>query len=168
MPGALAEDFVTWSLQLRRHKHARYELGDLLQQRKRVQLEFTPPLCYNRSLQETFNLWRLMHARCLPRTKRPLETVSGIGRKERHLLSKAGVCAGGVESHGRQASVVAAVLWEQLSGSQHVLWLNNFYRWRFRPMLVSDDVSLNCSVATVLAMPWPLDMYTGPRRCIHC
>ena len=102
-----------------------------------------------------------MHARCRPHTKRPLETVSGIGRKERRRPSKAGVCAAGVESHGRQAATVAAALWEQLSGSQHVVWLDNFYRRRFRPLLVSDDVSLNCSVATVLAMPRPLDMYTG-------
>ena len=112
--GTPAGDFVTLSLHLRRHKRSTYELGDFLQQRKHVQLGFKPPLWHNTSLQETFNLWRLMHARCLPRTKRPFETVSGIGCKERCRLSKAGVCAAGVASHGRQACALAAPLWEQL------------------------------------------------------
>ena len=70
--GPLAADFVTWSLQLRRHERSRYQIADFMQQRKRVQLGFTRPFFYNTSTQETFNLWRLMHARCLPRTERPL------------------------------------------------------------------------------------------------
>ena len=165
LPGTPTAYFVTWSLQVRVHKHSCHDFVDFLQHRHRVQLGLTPPLWYNTSLRETFNFWRVMHARCVLRTKRPLETVSGIGCKERRRLSKAGVCAAGVASEGQQACAVAAALWEQSSGSQHALWRDNFYRRqfrrRFRALLVSDDVSLNCSVATVPTMPRPLEIYSG-------
>ena len=82
-----------------RHEHSRKTLGDSLQQRKQVQLGLTSSWWYNTSLQETFNVWRLMHAGCWPRCKRPSETV---------------------------ASAVALALWEQWCGWQHILWLDNF------------------------------------------
>ena len=130
----------------------------IFQQRKWGQLVFTPPLCSLVQHEPVGNFQSLEAHACTVRAtdKASIGDSGGIGRKERRRLSKAGICAGGVASHGRQACVVAAALWEQLSGSHHVLSLDNLYHRQFRPLLVSDDVSLNCSVATVLAMLGPL------------
>ena len=132
-----------------------------LQWRKWVQLGFAASQWCNTSLRTTFNLWRLMHARCLPRSKHPLDTASGIPGKERRVLSKAGVCVVGVEPHACPASAVDAAPWEQLSGPQHLLRMDNLCKQHFLPLLGCDDVSLNCAVATMLPKPRPLGMYTG-------
>ena len=121
LQGTAIGKIFTWSVLLCGNERSRYTLGDFLQQRKRVHLGFTAPLWYNTSLQKAFKFWRLVHARCLPWSKLLLEIMSGISRKARCLLSKAGVCAAGVESHACHTFVVAAPLWEQLCGWQHIL-----------------------------------------------
>ena len=93
-----------------------------------------------------------MHIACLGHNVHcPLEIVSGIGRKQRRKLCVC-VCVfvARAESHARQASALVEAPWEQLCGSQHVLWMGNFYRRRFRPLLGSDDVSANCTVAMAM------------------
>ena len=55
---------------------------------------------YNVVCQEVFNLWRLMHQRCVPMTARPVDEALGKSRDDRRAGARQGACKYSVPTIG--------------------------------------------------------------------
>ena len=150
--GGATSEFVKWFLEIRKESRTRRHLGDFRQQWGRGDRGFKVARWYNVFCQEVFNLWRLMHQRCVPMAARPVEEALGKSRADRRAGARQGACKYSVPSIEYQAGIVAGRVWDALGSGQWMAWYDNFYRRRFCPSPHDNNVSLNCTAVTILKL----------------
>ena len=151
--GGAAAEFVKWALALRQDSRSRKGLGDFIQEWGRVNAGFQASRWYSAFAQEVFNLWRIMHLRCVPMTSRPLDNVHGQSRAQRRKMSRTGACKNKEPSVSELSDIIAVKLWARIGRGQWMAWFDNFYRRRFAPSPHNDNLSLNCTAVTLLKLP---------------
>ena len=84
--------FVHWALDLRWDPRTRRTPGDVLHELTREELGFKPAVWFTRDREEIFNLWRLLHQRCKPRSNERQDDIPvGYPEKKRKELARLGV-----------------------------------------------------------------------------
>ena len=90
--GGAASHFITFFLDVRQAERSRRTIGDFIQQWNLVKMGFPASKWYHPFCQKAFNCWRLLHLRCVPRHKRPLDDTDCLSRSVRRNMSQQGIC----------------------------------------------------------------------------
>ena len=147
--GGPAEEFVEWSLALRKDRHSRHTLAEVRASlRKQVK-----PRWWNTTANETFSLWRVMSLRCVPRSEQCYVPDLSLGRKSRRLLSSTGVTSSRPPNVADEAAKAAEDLWAGCYGQQVCMWIDNWYRKQYTVDPLNQDKSLSLVVTAILHVP---------------
>ena len=84
--------------------------------------------------------------------------TSSLRRRERRSLRASGVVVAELPVLSAQADVAAGDLWQSLVGQDVVLWIDNWYRARYRPDPENPNVSRDVSVMAVLRLSSTTDV----------
>ena len=141
--------FVKWFIELREDSRTWRHLGDILQQLDVGEHGHKQAQWFTVLASEIYNLFLMLHRRWKPKAKRNNEPPKAITRETRRKMAKMGQCIYMVPALKDQANEQALSLWQQMSGTPHCIWFDNFYRKRFVPVPGDENRSLNCTAMAV-------------------
>ena len=159
-----AVELLVFCLALRANPRSRRRLPDVLREwrlRRLAGMQGAGQRSWFDELGQTalavFRVWRVA-AYPMLRGHEDQALTQGMRRRERRAARASGMVVAELPALRDQADAVADDLWQSLVGQDVVLWVDNWYRARYRPDPESPDVSRDVSVMAVLSLSSTTDV----------